>query len=207
MLTLPVFNKEGKEVSQIELPEDIFGVPVNTDVIHQAMVMYQASLRQGNASTKERGSVSGGGIKPWRQKGTGRARQGSIRSPLWHGGGVVFGPHPRDFGYSVSKKIKRVALRESLNAKYQSQALFCLEEFNDKIAKTKEFAGILSALKLRGRILALLDGCDKSIHLASRNIPRFELVRTKDANAYDVLRNKNVLLTRTSLNKILERIK
>ena len=207
MLTLPVFNKEGKEVSQIELPEDIFGVPVNTDVIHQAMVMYQASLRQGNASTKERGSVSGGGIKPWRQKGTGRARQGSIRSPLWHGGGVVFGPHPRDFGYSVSKKIKRVALRESLNAKYQSQALFCLEEFNDKIAKTKEFAGILSALKLRGRILALLDGCDKCIHLASRNIPRFELVRTKDANAYDVLRNKNVLLTRTSLNKSLERIK
>lgn len=206
MLTLPVFNKEGKEVNQIELPEDIFGVPVNTDVIHQAMVMYQASLRQGNASTKERGSVSGGGIKPWRQKGTGRARQGSIRSPLWRGGGVVFGPHPRDFGYSVSKKIKRVALRESLNAKYQSQALFCLEEFNDKIAKTKEFAGILSALKLRGRILALLDGCDKSIQLASRNIPRFELVRTKDANAYDVLRNKNVLLTRTSLNKILERI-
>lgn len=207
MLTLPVFNKEGKEVSQIELPEDIFGVPVNTDVIHQAMVMYQASLRQGNASTKERGSVSGGGIKPWRQKGTGRARQGSIRSPLWHGGGVVFGPHPRDFGYSVSKKIKRVALRESLNAKYQSQTLFCLEEFNDKITKTKEFAGILSALKLSGRILALLDGCDKSIQLVSRNIPRFELVRTKDANAYDVLRNKNVLLTRTSLNKILERIK
>lgn len=207
MLKLSVFSKSGKEVDSIDLPKDIFGVPVNTDVLHQAMVMHQASLRQGNASTKERGAVSGGGKKPWRQKGTGRARAGSSRSPLWAGGGVVFGPHPRDFGYTIPKKIKRAALRESLNAKFQNKNLICLEDLKGKLAKTKEFAQILTTLKLQGKILALLDGCDDSVMLASRNIPRFEMLRCEDVNAYDVLRNKNLLLTKTSLNKILERVK
>lgn len=207
MLTLPILSRAGKEIDTVNLPKEIFGVPVNTDVLHQAMVMHQASLRQGNASTKERGAVSGGGKKPWRQKGTGRARAGSSRSPLWAGGGVVFGPHPRDFGYTIPKKIKRAALRESLNAKYQSKTLICLEEFKGKIGKTKEFAEILTTLKLQGKILALLDGCDESVMLFSRNIPRFEMLRCEDVNAYDVLRNKNLLLTKTSLNKILERVK
>ncbi|MCB9772520.1 MAG: 50S ribosomal protein L4 [Candidatus Omnitrophica bacterium] len=207
MLTLPILSRAGKEIDTVNLPKEIFGVPVNTDVLHQAMVMHQASLRQGNASTKERGAVSGGGKKPWRQKGTGRARAGSSRSPLWAGGGVVFGPHPRDFGYTIPKKIKRAALRESLNAKYQSKTLICLEEFKGKIGKTKEFAEILTTLKLQGKILALLDGCDESVKLFSRNIPRFEMLRCEDVNAYDVLRNKNLLLTKTSLNKILERVK
>ncbi len=207
MLTLAVFNKSGQEVGQVDLPKEIFGVPVNTDVLHQAMVMHQASLRQGNASTKERGAVSGGGKKPWRQKGTGRARAGSSRSPLWAGGGVVFGPHPRDFGYTVPKKIRRVALRESLNAKFQHKNLICLEEIQGQVSKTKDFAQILTTLKLQGKILALLDGCDDSVRLVSRNIPRFEMLRCEDVNAYDVLRNKNLLLTKTSLNKILERVK
>lgn len=207
MLTLAVFNKSGQEVDQVNLPKEIFGVPVNTDVLHQAMVMHQASLRQGNASTKERSAVSGGGKKPWRQKGTGRARAGSSRSPLWAGGGVVFGPHPRDFSYSIPKKIRRVALRESLNAKFQYKNLFCLEEIQDQVSKTKDFAQILTSLKLQGKILALLDGCDDSVRLVSRNIPRFEMLRCEDVNAYDVLRNKNLLLTKTSLNKILERVK
>ena len=207
MLKLAIYNKVGKEIDKIELPEKIFGAPVNTDVLHQAMVMHQASLRQGNASTKERGSVSGGGRKPWRQKGTGRARQGSIRSPLWHGGGVVFGPHPRDFGYTIPKKIRRAALRESLNAKFQDKNLVCLEDLKGPLAKTKEFASLLTALKLQGKILALLDGCDESVKLVSRNIPRFEMLRCEDVNAYDVLRNKNLLLTKASLTKILERVK
>jgi len=207
MLKLSVLSKSGKEVDSIDLPKEIFGVPVNTDVLHQAMVMHQASLRQGNASTKERGAVSGGGKKPWRQKGTGRARAGSSRSPLWYGGGVVFGPHPRDFGYTIPKKIKRAALRESLNAKFQNKNLICLEDLSDKLAKTKDFAQILTTLKLQGKILALLDGCDDSVKLASRNIPRFEMLRCEDVNAYDVLRNKNLLLTKTSLSKILERVK
>ena len=207
MLTLSIFSKDGKEIDTVSLPEKIFGVPVNTDVLHQAMVMHQASLRQGNASTKERGSVSGGGKKPWRQKGTGRARAGSSRSPLWLGGGVVFGPHPRDFSYTLPKKIRRVALRESLNAKFHSKNLVCLEDLKGTLAKTKEFSNILTALKLQGKILALLDGCDASVKLVSRNIPRFEMLRCEDVNAYDVLRNKNLLLTKASLNKILERVK
>jgi large subunit ribosomal protein L4 len=204
---LPIYNKSGKETDKLEIPEEIFGARVNTVVLHQAMVMYQASLRQGNASTKERGSVSGGGIKPWRQKGTGRARQGSIRSPLWKGGGVVFGPHPRDFSYSIPKKMRRIALRESLNAKYQSKNLICLDEIKEKFNKTKEFAQMLSVLKVQGKTLGLLDGCDDSVRLMSRNIVRFELLRSDDVNAYDILRHHTLLLTKSSFNKLLKRIK
>ena len=206
MPALPVFNKEGKETDSLELPEKFFDGQVNQDVLHQAVVMYQASLRQGNASTKERGAVSGGGIKPWRQKGTGRARAGSTRAPNWQGGGVVFGPHPRDFGYSLSKKIRTVALRESLNAKFVAKELKCVKELDKKLSKTKEFAAILKALKLEGKILALLDGCDESVFRVSRNIPRFEVMRTQDVNAYDVLRHKTLVLTKEAFKKILKRL-
>ena len=207
MSSLPIFNKDGKKTEKaIELPKEVFEVPVNTKVIHQAILMYQASLRQGTASTKERGSVSGGGKKPWRQKGTGRARQGSIRSPLWHGGGVVFGPHPRDFSFSVPRRIKQAALRESLNAKFQSKELLCLEDIKNAFSKTKEFSKILSALKLKGKVLAILDGCDVSILRVSRNIPFFNQVRSEDVNAYDILRNKNLLVTKTAFDKLLKRI-
>lgn len=207
MSNLPIFSKEGKKTEQtIDLPKEIFAAPVNTKVIHQAILMYRAALRQGNASTKERGSVSGGGKKPWRQKGTGRARQGSIRSPLWHGGGVVFGPHPRDFSFSVPRRIRQAALRESLNAKFQSKELMCLEDIKNALSKTKEFAKILSSLKLKGKVLAILDGCDVSIVRVSRNIPFFNVVRSEDVNAYDILRNKNLLVTKTAFDKLLKRI-
>lgn len=208
MTSLPVLNiLDGKEAANIELPAEIFSEKVNQDVIHQAVVMYQASLRQGNADTKERGDVSGGGKKPFRQKGTGRARAGSSRSPLWKGGGVTFGPHPRDFGYSIPKKIKKIALRESLNAKMKSQDLICIDDITQTFEKTKEFDKILKGLNLRGKILAVLDGCDESIVKVSRNIPRFNIMRADDVNAYDVLRNKKVLLTKTAFNKLLDRVK
>lgn len=207
MAKLAVLNKEGKQKEWIELPEEIFGSRVNTYVIHQAVLMYQNSLRQGNASTKERGAVSGGGRKPWRQKGTGQARAGSIRSPLWKGGGTVFGPVPRDFSYSIPKGVRIAALRESLNSKFQSKNLFCLDEIKEKFSKTKEFAAILKALNLRGRTVALLDGCDESIKLVTRNIPRFEVLRTEDVNAYDIMTNKSVIITKTSFAKLLKRIK
>jgi large subunit ribosomal protein L4 len=157
-------------------------------------------------NTKEHGDVSGGGKKPYRQKGTGRARVGSIRSPLFRGGGTVFGPHPRDFSYTMPKKMKRAALRESLNAKFQSNHVLCLSDIREKCAKTKEFAAILKAVNIQGKTLALLDGCDASVYLASRNIPRFHVVRSEDVNAYDVLNNKILLLSKTSLNVLLERI-
>lgn len=207
MATLAVFNCEGKEVEQVELADDIFGRPVNQDLIHQAVVMYQACLRQGNAATKDRSQVSGGGVKPWRQKGTGRARAGSSRSPLWRHGGVTFGPQPRDYSYAMPRKMKVAALRESLNARFQDQGLYCLTDVKDKILKTKEFSCIMKALNLKGKVLALLEGCDESVFLASRNIPRFQTLRCEDVNAYDVVKHKNLLLTKTSLQKLLKRIK
>ena len=204
--SLTVLNSEGKKLGTIDLPDEIFGGHINNDVLHQAVVMYQASLRQGNASTKTRKEVSGGGIKPWRQKGTGRARHGSIRSPLWKGGGIVFGPHPRDFSYSVPQKVRQGALRESLNAKYQGENLVCVDDFKKAFTKTKEFAAILKKLSLRGKVLALLDGCDSSVQRVSRNIPRFRLMRSQDVNAYDILRHKKILVTKTAFNNLLERI-
>lgn len=206
MSQLPVLNNKGKETEKVNLPDDVFGRRVNTDVIHQAVVMYQASLRQGNASTKERAHVSGGGKKPYRQKGTGRARAGSSRSPLWAGGGVTFGPHPRDFSYSVTKKTKKVALRESLNAKFQDKDLTCIDDIKETFTKTKEFAGLLKVFSLKGKVLAILDGSDPSVNRASRNIPHFRLMRASDVNAYDILRNKKILMTKTALKNLLERI-
>jgi large subunit ribosomal protein L4 len=206
MPILPLTNKIGKEVGTIELPDSIFGNPVNKHVIHQVVLMYRAAQRQGTASTTERGSVSGGGKKPWRQKGTGRARAGSIRSPLWQGGGVVFGPQPRDFRYDLPRKLKHVALRESLNAKYHSKQLLFLEEFKDKLSKTKEFVKIIKPFGLQGKTLALLDGCDESVHLVSRNLPRFEVQKAQDVNVYDILRNRNLLLTQQALQELLKRI-
>ncbi|MBU0469372.1 MAG: 50S ribosomal protein L4 [Candidatus Omnitrophica bacterium] len=206
MSKVAVLDIKGIEKENIDL-SDVFEGRVNTDVIHQAIVMYQASLRQGNASTKERAFVSGGGKKPHRQKGTGRARAGSSRSPLWHGGGVVFGPHPRDFGYTLPKKIKKAALLESLKAKLNDNNFYCVDDFTDSLSKTKEFAEILKNLKLSGRILAVLDGCDESITRVSRNIPRLSLMRSQDVNAYDILKNKNILVTKTALKNLTDRIK
>jgi len=206
VVKVSVLNREGEERDAVEIPEGLFEQRVNTDVIHQSVVMYQAGLRQGNASTKERADVSGGGKKPFRQKGTGRARAGSSRSPLWHGGGVVFGPHPRDFSYTVPKKVKKSALRESLKAKFQANQLKCIEDLTDPIEKTKDFAQMLKHLDIKGKTLAALDGSDATVERVSRNIPTFNLMRAQDINAYDVMRNKNVIFTKSALIKVLERV-
>lgn len=207
MSKLSVLNLEGKEAESIDLPDDIFGSRVNTRLLHQAVVMYQASQRQGNAHTKERADVSGGGKKPYRQKGTGRARAGSSRSPLWKGGGVTFGPRKRDFSYTVPKKIRKAALRESLKAKFQDENLLCISDVTQSFEKTKEFAKVLNNLKLTGKVVALLDGSDDSVKRVSRNVARFNLIRSADVNAYDILRNKKLLLTKTAIKNLLERIK
>ena len=206
MPELSVVDIKGNKAGGVELPKEQFGVHVQAAVIHQAVVMYQANSRQGNASTKTRKEISGGGKKPWAQKGTGRARQGSTRSPLWKKGGIIFGPQPRDFGYRVSKKIRAAALRESLNAKFLSNHLLCVDGLQVPSGKTKEFAAILENLKLQGRTLAVLDGTYEKTLLASRNIPRLTLVRACDANAGDVMNNKNVLVTKEALKVLLKRI-
>lgn len=206
MVKLAVLSKSGKETSSIDLPAEIFGGRVNQDVIHQAIVMYQASLRQGNASTKERADRRGGGRKPFRQKGTGRARAGSSRSPLWKGGGIVFGPHPRDFGYSLPKKIRRSALLESFKAKVQDQRLICIEDLTEDFSKTKEFALILDNLKIDGKVVAVLEGGSDTILRVSKNIPSFSMVRSQDINALDILKNKYLLVSKTAIEKIIDRL-
>jgi large subunit ribosomal protein L4 len=206
MPSFPVLNSEGKKIEEIDLPEEIFGGRINDSILHQAIVMYQTNQRQGTASTKERGAVSGGGKKPWRQKGTGRARAGSIRSPLWRGGGVVFGPHPRDFSHSLPKKVKTAALRESMNAKYISKDLSCVDHFVVNSAKTRDFVKILKALKLEGKILAVQDTGETDISKVSRNIPYFSLMRAQDVNAYDILRFNKLIVTKEGLKTLLKRI-
>lgn len=207
MPSFPVLNSEGKKIEDLDLPEAIFGGVVNNALLHQAVVSYHAAQRQGTASTKERGMVRGGGKKPFRQKGTGRARAGSTRSPLWHGGGVVFGPHPRDFSFSIPQKVRLAALRESINAKFLSKDLLCVDHLAVKTAKTKDFAKILKSLKIESKTLAVLDKSDTDISQASRNIPYFSLMRADDVNAYDILRSKKLLITKAALKNIIKRIK
>ncbi len=206
MVMMPVLDKKGKKKAELEFSDEVFGKSVNQDILHQAVVMYRASLRQGTLSTKERSDVSGGGKKPYRQKGTGRARQGTIRAPQFIGGGTVFGPHPRDFSYSIPKKIRRAALRESINAKMKAKQIILLDDLTDKFTKTKEFAEILKILQVQGKTLGLLDGCDDSVKLVGRNIPRFEILRAEDVTAYDIMRNKTLLMTKTAFDKVMDRI-
>lgn len=206
MPELNVVDIKGKKADGFELPKEQFGVHVHEAVIHQAVVMYNANQRQGTASTKTRSDISGGGKKPWAQKGTGRARQGSSRSPLWKKGGIVFGPHPRDFGYTVSRKTRIAALRESLNAKFIGNELLCVENLEVLSGKTKDFQAILKDLKIKGRTLAVLDGTNEKTLLASRNIASLTLVRAQDVNASDIMNNKNILVTKEALKTLLKRI-
>lgn len=206
MVKLAVLNKEGKESGSVDISDDIFGKYVNSDVIHQAVVMYQASLRQGNADTKERAEVSGGGRKPYKQKGTGRARAGSSRSPLWKGGGVTFGPTPRDFSYTLPQKLRLKALKESLNAKHQDGNLIIIDDLKEALTKTKEFATILKNLDINCKVLAVLDGSDESIMRVSKNITRFQLMRGQDVNAFHLIKFKKVILTKTALDNLINRI-
>lgn len=207
MAKLAIYNKEGQESGSIDLPDEIFGQHVNQDVIHQAVVMYRASQRQGTVSTKERGDRRGGGKKPFRQKGTGRARAGSSRSPLWKGGGITFGPKPRDFSYSVPKKVRQLALAETLKARHQEKRLLCVEDLTEEYAKTKDFAALLSKLNLSGRIVAALDGSNETVRRVSRNIRAFDLVRSQDINALDILKHKFVLVSKTAMTELIQRVK
>lgn len=205
--TVPMYDSKGKEVAMFELDKGLFTGEVNKGVLYQFLRMYNANQRQGNASTKTRSDVSGGGKKPWRQKGTGRARAGSTRSPLWRGGGKIFGPHPRDFHYDIPKKIKRSALLSSLNSKVLDEKLIGIESIDMAEAKTKQFQAILDALKLKGRSLFVLDAIDKKINRASRNIQDVSVKNYKDFNPADVLSCDTVVMSRAALEKIPERLK
>jgi len=208
MVTLPIYNTEGKEIDTLKLDQGIFDGKVNSDVMHQAVLAYRANQRRGLASTKTMGEVSGGGRKPWRQKGTGRARAGSIRSPLWRHGGVIFAPHPRDFSFTLPEKIRKLALRSSLNAKMNEDNLILLDDIKMDEAKTKEAARLLSNLKIKGaKALLLLDKPDKNIKLASRNIGSLTVNRAQDTNVYEVLSVNKIIITKEALRELTNRLK
>jgi len=207
-IVLPVHDMKAKVVEEIELDPQVFDGSVNKSVLYQAITAYRANARMGGASTKTRKEVSGGGRKPWRQKGTGRARHASIRSPLWRHGGVVFGPHPRDFGYTLPQKIRREALRASLNAKVADGTLSLVERFHVLSPKTKEFVQTLKAFKADGtRTLCVIDAITDNIRRATGNIPRLYLTDPSSLNALDVVNAERILMSRDSLKDLTKRLK
>ena len=213
-VTLPIYNLEGQEIDRFTLDASVFDGRINQAAIYQVLNSFLSCQRRGLASTKGRGEVSGGGRKPWKQKGTGRARHGSSRSPIWRHGGVTFGPQPRDFSYEVNKKIKQAALKSGLNAKVKENNLTVVEEFKVERPKVKDAVGILSSLKLssgrrakKNSILILLDKVEKNTRLALRNISFLNFNLANDTHAYEVVLAQKILITKNGLKQLIERIK
>jgi len=207
-IVMPVVDMGNKVVEEIELDAHVFDGSVKKKTLYQAIVGYRANRRLGLAETKTRGEVSGGGKKPWRQKGTGRARHGSTRSPLWRHGGVVFGPHPRDFGYTMPQQIRNEALRSSLNARIASGDVVLVEKIHILAPKTKEFAKFLDALKLPvTSILCVLESVTENIKRSARNIQGLQLADSSSLNAYDVMNTRKIILSRDSLKNLTKRLK
>ncbi|MCP4570624.1 MAG: 50S ribosomal protein L4 [FCB group bacterium] len=204
-MSVSVIKTDGSQISTVDLPEAIFGREPNEAVVHGYVVRYLANQRQGNAATKSRGMVAGGGAKPWRQKGTGRARAGTIRSPLWPGGGITFGPAPRSYYVRIPKKQKRQALVSVLSDKARRDRIKVLEDLNLLDHKTKNFATMLGKLDLAGKKVLLLDeGSGDNSFRASRNIPGVKVCRARLANAYDVLNADYLVITVAGLKEIEE---
>ncbi|HEY6061722.1 MAG TPA: 50S ribosomal protein L4 [Gemmatimonadales bacterium] len=203
MIEAPHFSAAGAKKKAIALPEAIFDGRVNEDVLHRAVVTYLANQRQGTAATKTRSFVSGGNQKPWRQKGTGRARQGSTRAPHWRHGGVVFGPHPRDYRMSIPKKVRQLARKSALNARAREGALLVVDALAYEKPKTKPFAELLDKLGVAGRKVLVLTAdspTSHNVYLAGRNIPDVRIQRFVDATAYDVLWAKTVVVEAPALS-------
>lgn len=204
-----VYSLSGKKVDKFKLNPDVFNAKVNKPLLHEIIQMYRANERQGNAATKTKGLVRGGGKKPWRQKGTGRARAGSIRSPLWRHGGTIFGPLPRDFGYDMPKKTKSIALISSLSAKLKDDEIFVLEKDPElKEPRTSEVVKILSSLKVYGnRVLFLYANTSENFIKSCRNIKNVTFKRSVDFNTYDVLSNSKILFSKETHDAIVKRLK
>ena len=204
---VPLLDSKGKKVETIELDKKVFNGDVNKDLLYQSITMYRANQRRGTASTKTRGDVRGGGKKPWRQKGTGRARFGSIRNPVWRGGGIAFGPHPRDYRYSIPKKMKRVAFISSLNAKLKNGKVLAFEEESPAEPKTKGFAKRFKGINIKKeRVLFLAEKIDKNLYLASRNIKNLTLKKINEATALDVISNEHIAMTKKAAESLSKKV-
>jgi len=199
------YNSKGEKTAEIDLSDDIFDIEINKEVVHQVVTAQLAKVRSGTASTKTRSEVRGGGRKPWRQKGTGRARHGSIRSPLWVGGGITFGPKPRSYNKKVNKKMKKNALKSVLTDKVKNESVMILDELKMDEIKTQEMVNFLDDLGLKDRkVLILLPGKDKNIYLSARNIPHVKTLVLDGLNTYDLLDNEVILTTEEAVRKIEE---
>ena len=204
MANVSVYNMEGKEVGKIDLNDAVFGVTVNEHLVHMAAVQFLADRRQGTQKAKTRSEVSGGGRKPWRQKGTGHARQGSTRSPQWTGGGTVFAPTPRDYSFKMNKKEKRAALQSALTDSVNENKLIVLDDLKLDDIKTKDFAKVLENLKISGKALFVLGDNDKNVVCSARNIPAVKTAQTSELNVYDVVNAKTLVITKDAVAKIEE---
>ncbi len=199
-----VYNVDGKKVSDVDLKEEIFGIEPNENVIHNVLVNYQANQRQGTQSTKTRSEVTGGGKKPWKQKGTGRARQGSIRAPQWIKGGIALGPKPRSYKYTVNRKEKQLAVKSMLSMKVLEQSLVVLDKLDLAEIKTKNMVAVLNNLKVAGKTLIMLPEKNEKVQKSARNIEGVKTTLVNTINVYDLLKYNNLVVTLDTVKKLEE---
>ncbi|MFD1178927.1 50S ribosomal protein L4 [Paenibacillus puldeungensis] len=204
MPKVALFNISGSQVGEVELNDAVFGIEPNVHVLHEAVVMQRASLRFGTHKVKGRSEVRGGGRKPWKQKGTGRARQGSIRAPQWVGGGTVFGPTPRSYSYKLPKKVRRLAIKSALSSKVIDKDIIVLDALTMNAPKTKEFAAILNNLKVERKALVVAPSYDDNLALSARNIPGVKFVAADGINVLDVLSHDKLIITKEAVQKVEE---
>ncbi|WP_044444749.1 50S ribosomal protein L4 [Bacillus spizizenii] len=204
MPKVALYNQNGSTAGDIELNASVFGIEPNESVVFDAILMQRASLRQGTHKVKNRSEVRGGGRKPWRQKGTGRARQGSIRSPQWRGGGVVFGPTPRSYSYKLPKKVRRLAIKSVLSSKVNDNNIIVLEDLTLDTAKTKEMAAILKGLSVEKKALIVTADANEAVALSARNIPGVAVVEANGINVLDVVNHEKLLITKAAVEKVEE---
>lgn len=205
MAVCDVVNISAEKVAEIEVSDAMFDVAVNPGVLHEVVCMQRANRRSGNASTKTRGEIRGGGAKPWRQKGTGRARAGTKTSPVWRGGGTVFGPKPRDYGYKLPKKVKRLALRMALSARFSEGNLIVVDKFDMEAPKTKEFIGVMNKFDLT-HCLVITDTDNPNLQLSARNAVGYKVLPVAGLNVYDILKYPKLMLIQSSLEQLETRL-
>ena len=204
MPTVALFKQDGSKNGDVQLNDGIFGIEPNNNVVFDAVLMQRASLRQGTHDVKNRSEVRGGGRKPWRQKGTGRARQGSIRSPQWVGGGVVFGPTPRSYSYKLPRKVRRLAIKSVLSQKVIDESLVVVDQLQFEQPKTKEFAQVLANLNVNEKVLVVLEDDNKVAALAARNLANVTVIPAKGLNVLDVINNDKIVITQGALSQVEE---
>lgn len=204
MPKVALYNQSGTQIGEVELNDSVFGIEPNEHVLHEAVVMQRASLRQGTHKTKVRSEVSGGGRKPWRQKGTGRARQGSIRAPQWRGGGTVFGPVPRSYSYKLPKKVRRLAIKSALSSKVLEENILVVDQLAFENPKTKEFKGFLNNLSVQTKALVVTEDLNENVYLSARNIPGVTVVTAQGINVLDLLNHDKLIMTKSAVEKVEE---